>query len=72
MQAIYEQITVRGSQVLRVKLTPMAEQVGLPALLPENVRVDWVMARTPVLSAWESDATGTRRRSRRRVGTSAG
>jgi hypothetical protein len=44
VQAIYEQITVRGSQVLRVKLTPMAEQVGLPALLPENVRVDWVMA----------------------------
>ena len=29
----------------RVKLTPMAEQVGLPALLPENVRVEWAVAR---------------------------
>jgi hypothetical protein len=28
-----------------VKLTPMAEQVGLPALLPENVRVEWAVAR---------------------------
>jgi hypothetical protein len=23
----------------------MAEQVGLPALLPENVRVEWAVAR---------------------------
>jgi hypothetical protein len=45
VQATYEHVTVRGSQVLRVKLTPMAEQVGLPALLPENMQVDWVMAR---------------------------
>jgi hypothetical protein len=36
-----------------VKLTPMAEQVGLPALLPENVRLEWAVARTPVLSGVE-------------------
>ena len=34
-----------GSQVQRVKLTRIAEQVGLPALLPENVRVEWAVAR---------------------------
>ena len=45
VQATYEKVTVRGSQVRRVKLTPMAEQVGLPALLPENVRVEWAVAR---------------------------
>ena len=45
VQATYEKVTVRGPQVLRVKLTPMAEQVGLPALLPENVRVEWAVAR---------------------------
>jgi DNA invertase Pin-like site-specific DNA recombinase len=49
VQATYEKVTVRGSQVLRAKLTPMAEQVGLPALLPENVWVEWADARpTPV------------------------
>ena len=45
VQATYENVTVRGPQVLRVKLTPIAEQVGLPALLPENVRVEWAVAR---------------------------
>ena len=45
VQSTYERVSVRGSQVLRVKLTPMAEQVGLPALLPENVRVEWAVAR---------------------------
>jgi hypothetical protein len=40
-----ERITVRGSQVLRVRLTPMAEQAGLSALLPEDVPIEWAVAR---------------------------
>ena len=45
VQATYERITVKGPDVLRVKLTPMAERTGLPALLPENVPVEWAVAR---------------------------
>jgi hypothetical protein len=45
VQATYERITVKGPDVLRVKLTPMAERRGLPALLPENVPVEWAVAR---------------------------
>ena len=45
VQATYEHVTVQGPQVLKVKLTPMAEQVGLAALLPEDVHIDWAVAR---------------------------
>jgi DNA invertase Pin-like site-specific DNA recombinase len=45
VQATYERITVAGPRVLSVKLTPMAEQVGLPLLLPENVNAEWAVAR---------------------------
>ena len=45
VQATYERVTVKGPDVLRVKLTPMAERTGLPALLPENVPVEWAVAR---------------------------
>ena len=41
----------------RVKLTPMAEQVGLPALLPENVRVEWAVARLTGVGRASADAT---------------
>ncbi len=45
VQATYERITVKGPSVVRVKLTPMAERTGLPALLPENVPTEWAVAR---------------------------
>jgi hypothetical protein len=48
VQATYERIMVRFSQVLRVRLTPMAEQVGLSALLPEDVPMEWAVARPEV------------------------
>lgn len=39
VQATYERVTVKGPNVVKVKLTPMAERIGLPALLPEKVEV---------------------------------
>ena len=45
VQATYRRITVNGPNVVRVKLTPMAERTGLPALLPENVHDEWAVAR---------------------------
>ena len=45
VQATYERVTVKGPSVVRVKLTPMAERTGLPALLPENVPTEWAVAR---------------------------
>ena len=45
VQATYERITVKGPNVVRVKMTPMAERTGLPALLPENVHDEWAVAR---------------------------
>ena len=48
VQATYERITVRGGDVVQVKLTPMAERTGLPALLPDNVHDDWAVARPTV------------------------
>ena len=45
VQATYERVTVKGPNVVRVKLTPMAERTGLPALLPENVPSEWAVAR---------------------------
>jgi hypothetical protein len=44
-KATYERITVRGPSVVRVKLTPMAERTVLPALLPEEVPIEWAVAR---------------------------
>ena len=44
VQATYQRITVNGPNVVRVKLTPMAERTGLPALLPENVHDEWAGA----------------------------
>ncbi len=41
----YERVAVKGPSVVRVKLTPMAERTGLPALLPENVPTEWAVAR---------------------------
>lgn len=45
VQATYERVTVKGPRVVGVKLTPMAERTGLPALLPENVQDEWAVAR---------------------------
>ncbi len=45
VQATYERITVKGPSVVKVKLTPMAERTGLPALLPENVPTESAVAR---------------------------
>ena len=45
MQATHERVTVKGPSVVRVKLTPMAERTGLPALLPEDVPTEWAVAR---------------------------
>jgi hypothetical protein len=45
VQATYERVTVQGPNVVRVKLTPMAERTGLPALLPEEVPTEWTVAR---------------------------
>ena len=36
---------VGGASVVRVKLTPMAERTGLPAVLPEEVPIEWAVAR---------------------------
>ncbi len=44
VQATYERVTVKGPSVVRVKLTPMAERTGLPAL-PEDVPTEWAVAR---------------------------
>jgi len=48
VQATYERVTVQGPNVVRVKLTPMAERTGLPALLPEDVPMEWAVARPTV------------------------
>ncbi|MCJ7712241.1 MAG: hypothetical protein MUQ32_15580, partial [Chloroflexi bacterium] len=45
VQAIYERITVKGPNVVRAKLTPMAERTGLPPPLPEDVHDEWAVAR---------------------------
>jgi hypothetical protein len=45
IHAVNERVTVKGPNVVRVKLTPMAERTGLPALLPENVPTEWAVAR---------------------------
>ncbi len=45
VQATYERVTVRGPDVVQVKLTPMTERTGLPALLPENLPTEWAVAR---------------------------
>ena len=44
-KATYERISVKGPSMVRVKLTPMAERTGLPALLPEEVPIEWAVAR---------------------------
>jgi hypothetical protein len=35
----------KAPNVVKVKLTPMAERTGLPALLPEDVSTEWALAR---------------------------
>jgi hypothetical protein len=44
-KATYERNHLRGPSVVRVTLTPMAERTGLPALLPEEVPIEWAVAR---------------------------
>lgn len=58
VQATYERITVRGPSVVRVKLTPMAERMGLPALWPEEVPTEWAVARPTGVE--HADAMGIR------------
>jgi hypothetical protein len=45
VQSTYERVTVRGPQVLRVKLTPTADQVGYRPFCPRNVPAEWAVAR---------------------------
>ena len=51
VHAISERITVKGPVIASAKLTPSAYAAGLALALPQVVK-----ARSPVLSAWESDA----------------